>query len=267
MTTLRAPEDAVLVDLAEQLRRAEADRVGLAPLTERCELSSQDGYRIQAINTAHRIQAGQRIVGRKVGLTSLAMQQQLGVDEPDFGVIFENMLIEDGAVLYVDQLVAPRVEAEIAFRLGSDLAGGDVTDEDARRAIADVLIALEVIDSRIADWKIKLPDTIADNASSARMVVGPSLPATPELVDELVRTEITLTEDGVVTASGPGAAVLGHPVRAVSWLARRLSEVGEGLKAGDLVLAGAVHASVALTRGTEVAASAAQLGQVRLRVE
>jgi 2-keto-4-pentenoate hydratase len=267
MTTLGAPADAVLAELAQQLCRAEADRVGIAPLTDQVGISTEDGYRIQAINTARRVQAGERIVGRKVGLTSVAMQQQLGVDEPDFGIVFESMLIEDGGVLYADQLVAPRVEAEIAFRLGADLAGADVTDEQARRAIADVLIALEVIDSRIADWKIQLPDTIADNASSARMVVGPILPATPELVDGLPRTQVTLTEDGVVTASGLGAAVLGHPVKAVSWLARRLSEVGEGLRAGDLVLAGAVHASVALTKGTEVAASAAGLGQVTLRVE
>ncbi|MFG2044931.1 2-keto-4-pentenoate hydratase [Dactylosporangium sp. NPDC048998] len=263
---MTSDHEALLADLAAVLRRAEADRAAIAPLTSGRTLSSEDGYRIQAINTALREAAGERIAGRKVGLTSEAMQRQLGVNEPDFGVLFDSMLLEDGAALALDELVSPRVEAEFAFRLRTDLAGAAVTEAEVRAAVGEVLLALEIIDSRIADWKITLPDTIADNASSARMVAGRPLAATPELLAALPGTEITLSADGHATSSGLGSAVLGDPLSAVVWLVRRLAGFGVGLRAGDVVLAGAVHASVELTPGREVAASATGFETVRVSV-
>ncbi|HKT04004.1 MAG TPA: fumarylacetoacetate hydrolase family protein [Rugosimonospora sp.] len=252
-------------DLAALLSRAERDRVPVPPLTAHADLDSADAYGIQAINTSRRLAAGERIAGHKVGLTSRAMQQQLGVDEPDFGVILEAMLIADGGPLDLDELIAPRIEAEIAFRLGADLEGA-VTDDQVRTAVAEVFLALEVIDSRIADWKITLPDTVADNASSARMVAGRPIRATPELLAALPEIAVSLSEDGHTVAAGTGAAVLGDPIRAVTWLVRRLAGFGGSLRAGDLVLAGAVHASAPLTRGTRVAAQATGFSTVEVRV-
>jgi 2-keto-4-pentenoate hydratase len=247
-------------ELADQLLRAERDRIPVPPLTSHSALDVADAYQVQAINIGRRRADGDRIAGRKVGLTSLAMQRQLGVDEPDFGFILDSMLIADGGALDVAELIDPRVEAEIAFRLGADI-GGDVTDNEARAAIAEVFLSLEVIDSRIANWKITLPDTIADNASSARMVAAPP---TSVALSELPKVEVTLTEDGRESASGVGAAVLGDPIRAVVWLARMLAGFGETLHAGELILAGAVHASVPLRSGVVVAATAPGFAPVRL---
>ncbi|XVV15136.1 2-keto-4-pentenoate hydratase [Actinoplanes sp. CA-131856] len=248
--------------LADQLLRAERDRIAISPLTAQGRVSPEDAYAIQAINTQRRTAAGEVIVGRKVGLTSLAMQEQLGVDEPDFGVVFERMLIPNGGTLFLDELIAPRVEAEIGFRLARDLGGPDVTDQQARAAVSGVFLALEVIDSRIADWKITLADTIADNASSARMIAGPSR----DHPDDLPAVTVSLDVDGKRVAGGVGDAVLGDPIRALTWLARRLDGFGETLRADDLILAGAVHASVALTGGTRVTASAPGFAPVQLTV-
>ncbi|MFF5085018.1 2-keto-4-pentenoate hydratase [Actinoplanes sp. NPDC000266] len=255
MTDIRA-------ELADQLRRAERDRVAVPPLTAQAQLSPNDAYAVQAINTERRLAEGELIAGRKVGLTSLAMQRQLGVDEPDFGVVFDRMVIPNGGTLLLDELIAPRVEAEIGFRLGTDLGGPDVTEEQAGAAVDEVFLALEVIDSRIAEWKITLADTIADNASSARMVTGPG----QKYPADLPGVHISLAVDGEEIATGAGAAVLGDPIKALVWLARRLSALGETLRAGELILAGAVHASVPLTAGTRVTAAAFGFAPVHLTI-
>jgi 2-keto-4-pentenoate hydratase len=214
---------ASVEELAGLLRRAEADRRPLAPLIHlRPELDITEAYAVQDLNTRVRLAAGERLVGRKVGLTSLAMQRQLGVDEPDFGVLFDSMRIPDRGSIMIDELIAPRAEAEIAFVLGRPLSGPDVTVADARAAVAQVLPAIEIIDSRIADWKIALADTIADNASSARVVVGAAVDATPELLATLKDERIELAVNGRMVAQGTGAAVLGDPIEAVAWLARTL---------------------------------------------
>jgi 2-keto-4-pentenoate hydratase len=169
------PVALVHQQLADELAHAEATRRPVPPLTARHpDLTVDDAYAVQEVNTRRRLAAGEWLVGRKVGLTSLAMQRQLGVDEPDFGALLSTMVLADGGAVPLDRLVAPRIEAEIAVRLGTDLAGGDVDLDAARRAVSEVMLAFEVIDSRIADWQISLVDTIADNASSARVVVGPA---------------------------------------------------------------------------------------------
>ncbi|MGC0416895.1 2-keto-4-pentenoate hydratase [Embleya sp. AB8] len=249
-----------LDELAGLLRRAEADGTPIAPLTElRPGLDLASAYAVQDANTRLRLAAGERLAGRKVGLTSLPMQRQLGVDEPDFGVLFESMLIPDGGTVATRGLIAPRAEAEIAFVLGRRLAGPDVSVADAAGAVARVLLAVEVIDSRIADWRIQLADTVADNASSARVVVGPAVEATTELLASLADEAVELSVDGVSAAEGRGAEVLGDPLAAVAWLARTLHPFGAGIEAGELVLAGAVHASLPLTPGTTLSVRSGRL--------
>lgn len=259
-TTPPAPTTADLEELAGLLRRAEADRKPIAPLTElRRGLTISEAYAVQDANTRLRLAAGERLAGRKVGLTSLPMQQQLGVDEPDFGVLFESMVIPDGGSIATGELVAPRAEAEIAFVLGERLAGPDVTVADVRAAVAKVVLAIEVIDSRIADWRITLADTVADNASSARVVVGRAVAATPELLASLADEAVELYVDNALAAEGHGAEVLGDPLEAVAWLARTLHPYGAGIEAGELVLAGAVHASLPLTPGSTLSVRSGRL--------
>jgi 2-oxopent-4-enoate hydratase len=263
---MAATEETRLADLAAALRAAEDSREPIAPLTEEVAgLTVADAYRIQQINVHRRKEEGGLIRGRKVGLTSLAMQQQLGVDEPDFGAIFDHMVIEEGDPIPVSELIQPRIEAEIAFLMESELKGPGVGSADALRAVAGALPALEIIDSRVADWKIKLPDTIADNASSARLVCGGRLTPVDEL--DLRTIGMVLTVDGAVAATGAGAAVLGNPIRCVAWLANKLGEFGVPLRAGDIVLAGALHAAVPVAAGVSVHAEFAELGGVTTRFD
>lgn len=259
-----ASDETTLAALAESLRVAEATRVPIGPLTaSHPELTVADAYRIQQINVHLRKEQGGLVRGRKVGLTSAAMQQQLGVDEPDFGAIFADMLIEEGDAVPVGELIQPRIEGEIAFVMESDLQGPGVSSADALRAVAGALPALEVIDSRVADWKIKLPDTIADNASSARVVCGGRLTPIDDLDLRLVG--MAFSHNGAVVATGAGAAVLGNPIRCVAWLANKLGEFGVPLRAGDLVLAGSLHAALPVAAGDTVHAEFAELGSVTAR--
>ena len=253
-----------LLDVADVLRDAEDSGVPVVPLTEQHpDLTAEDAYLIQQVNVRRRVAAGGVVRGHKVGLTSVAMQQQLGVDEPDFGVLFSDMLVEEGDAISVSQLISPRIEAEIAFVMDSDLSGPGVTALDALAAVSGAVASIEVIDSRIQDWRIKLPDTIADNASCARVVVGGQI--TPLDGLDLRTVGMVLTVDGEVKETGAGAAVLGNPIRCVAWLANTLGTVGSGLKAGDLVLAGALHASLPVGVGTSVRADFADLGSVTTR--
>lgn len=234
-----------LAEVSERLRVAEATRVPVPPPSRDAPLTLQDAYAVQRDNVRFRVSRGGRIVGRKVGLTSKAMQDQLGVDQPDFGVLFADMVVPDGGVIDAGTLLQPRVEAEFAFRLGSDLEG-HVDERDAADAVSEVMLALEVIDSRVEDWRISLADTIADNASSALAVFAEPNEAVPGLLAELPDRVVTLYANGRPAASGPGRAILGDPLTALVWLTGALAGFGEGLRAGDLVLAGAVHASIPL---------------------
>ncbi|WP_309117476.1 fumarylacetoacetate hydrolase family protein [Saccharothrix sp.] len=252
-----------ITEEARLLAAAQRDRRAVTPSAARHpRLTLADAYRVQAAGIELRVAGGARPVGHKVGLTSQAMQAQMGVAEPDSGVLLDRMVLPDGGELDVGEFLAPRVEAEIAFRLGEDLCGG-VDTATARGAVAQVLLALEVIDTRFGSWRIGLVDSVADNASCARVVLGEAVaPSEFELAD----AQIVLDVDGVPTAAGAGRAVLGDPLAALVWLARRLEEFGGGLRAGDLVLAGAVHASVELRAGTEVRAHCPHLPAVHLRV-
>lgn len=243
--------ESALRALADQLRAAEDRRAPIDALSSQLpDLTLAEAYRVQGINVRGRIAAGEALVGRKIGLTSKAMQEQLGVDQPDVGAIFDTMVIPHAGRVEVSRFIQPRLEAEVAFRMASDLPG-PASMESVRAAVGSVMVAAEVIDSRIRDWSIGLVDTVADNASSAAVVFGPEVPAKPDLLDALPGIRVELRESGKAAASGLGSAILGHPLEAVVWLARTLEATGESLKEGDLVLAGAVHASIPLGRGLD----------------
>lgn len=234
---------------AAALREAGSSRVGIAPLTEQYPgLTLESAYAIQRAGIAERLTNGERITGRKIGLTSLAMQEQLGVDQPDYGAITDAMELADGCEFDPALLLKPRVEAEFAFEIGSDLPLNPSYDEVVA-AVSGVALAMEIIDSRIADWRIKLLDTVADNASMARVVWGTFVPATAELLEALPAAVISLRKDETEVCAGPGSAVLGHPLVSLHWLAGAIGAQGDGLKAGDRVLAGAVAAAVDFTPG------------------
>jgi 2-oxopent-4-enoate hydratase len=264
MSPAQATQDTATERFAAELAEAERTGVPIAPLTDRDpDLSVAEAYAVQRCNVDRRVAEGRRIRGRKVGLTSLAMQRQLGVDEPDFGVLLDDMLVEEGDAIAAGELIAPRVEAEIAFVMERDLQGPGVDSAAALRAVAGALPALEAIDSRIADWRIKLPDTIADNASAGRYLLGGRLTAVDRL--DLRLCGAAVTRNGVLADTGAGAAVLGNPIRCVAWLANTLAELGEGLRAGEVVLAGALHAALAVQPGDVVRAELAHLGPVTAR--
>jgi 2-keto-4-pentenoate hydratase len=218
-------------------------------------------YRIQDCNTGHALKVdGRRIAGYKIGLTSVAVQKQLGVDQPDFGVLFEDMAIGNGAVAGASELLQPRIEAEIAFGIGTDLDDPALGLPDLLAAIEWVAPALEVVDSRILDWRIGIVETIADNASSGRFVIGPKTPFSSGI--DLVKCEMSLQENGQTVSRGNGAACLGNPLLAALWLARKLVEVGRPVRAGELVLSGALGPMVKVREGCAYRAAVEGIGEV-----
>ncbi len=221
------------------------------------DLDLEGAYEVQQINIRRALARGDTPTGNKVGLTSRAMQQQLGVDQPDFGVLLSSMYVPNGGTA-PRSLLQPRIEAEIAFVLGADLDADEIGVDEVLRATESVLPALEIIDSRIADWKITLVDTVADNASSGAYVLG-----TPVAVPaDLREVELVLHRGDDQIASGFGRAALGHPAECVAWLARSLRVRGEVLRAGSVVLSGAVHASVPALPGETFTARSQALGSV-----
>ncbi|KQX17426.1 MULTISPECIES: 2-keto-4-pentenoate hydratase [unclassified Sphingomonas] len=231
----------------------------IAPLRDALDPADIDGaYAVQAINTAHWVGEGRRLVGRKIGLTAKAVQAQLGVDQPDFGALFADMRIADGGRLDPARAIQPKVEAEIAFVLGRDIADPDPSIDAIGAAIDHVVAAIEIVDSRIADWKISFADTVADNGSSAFFVLGDD--PRPFAGLDLYSCGMVLEINGDIASIGAGAACLGHPLNAVQWLARTLASRGEPLRAGDILLSGALGPMVALTPGDAVRTRIGGLG-------
>lgn len=257
----------VLVEgIANELIDAESHQYSVAPLTERySELTVADAYQIQLEVIDKKLKAGHKVIGKKVGLTSIAMQQMLGVDEPDYGHLLDTMKIADEATVKIAELISPKVEAEIGFILEHDLVGPNVNYLDVLMATKYVVPTIEIIDSRISDWKIKLVDTVADNGSSARVVVGEKL-STIEGLD--LRTQgMVLYKNEELVATGAGTAALGHPAQAVAWLANKLHEFGITLKAGELILPGALSGAIAVKEGDMIVADFGPLGTVSVSFE
>jgi 2-keto-4-pentenoate hydratase len=268
MTALAADLAARAQQHADALFAAFERGEPVAPPTAGDAALDADGaYAVQrALVDRHRA-AGRRVVGRKIGLTSLAMQRQLGVPEPDYGVLLDSHAWASGACLgrAAERMIAPRLEAELAFVLDRALAGPGVTAGEVLAATRAVVPVWELIDSRVRDWQITLADTIADNASSLGVVVGDRATA-PSGVD-LRTVGLVLERDGEVVATGAGAAVLGHPARAVAWLANALGRHGEQLPAGQLVLSGSFTAAVDAQPGSYRASFGGGLGAVEVRVD
>lgn len=245
---------------ANMLYEAEATRVAIPPLTELDPaLSIDDAYAIQLENVRRVVGEGHRISGKKIGLTSFGIQKQLGVHEPDYGHLFEAMDCKDGRV-EIDRLMQAKIEGEIAFVLKEDLKGGGVTAEDVRRATDYIVAAFEIVDSRVADWRIRLVDTVADNASSGRYVLGSKRVNIAAL--DLPKVHMTLTQNGVLAGEGVGAAVLGDPAEAVAWLSNKLWSYGVSLNKGEIILSGAFSAAPAAKKGDVFVADFGELGRV-----
>jgi 2-keto-4-pentenoate hydratase len=224
-----------------------------------------DAYAIQNAWTESRLSAGEEILGRKIGLTSAAVQEQMGVDEPDYGTLWGSRFfaaVDGRAVAPFDLFLQPRIEGELAFLLGEPPAGDKIEIEDVLDATEAVAATIEIVDSRIADWDIELFDTVADNASYGGYTLGPW---SPELRSEDLRTiGMMMTRDGETVSSGIGAAALGHPARAVAWLLTKLRSFGIEAKAGDVILSGALGPTVPVLRGDEFTLSIH--GQPRLTI-
>jgi 2-keto-4-pentenoate hydratase len=217
-------------------------------------------YAVQAAWVAAQTAAGERIVGRKIGLTSPAVQAQLGVDQPDFGTLLSGMDCAPGEPIDTSRLLQPKIEAEVAFVLARDLDGEHIGAEDVLAATGSVAAALEIVDSRIASWDISIVDTIADNASSGLFTLGTE--RHPAAALDLAACLMTLRRDGDVVSSGSGAACLGHPALAVAWLAATARSCGEPLRAGDIVLSGALGPMVAVLPADHFTAEIGGLGAV-----
>lgn len=236
----------------------------LSPLTEtHPDLTLEDSYEIQLLLVRSRLAAGRTVKGHKVGLTSAAMQKQLGVDQPDYGHLFDDMFFAEHAPIPIDFFVQPRIEPEVAFVLKKPLAGPGVTVFEALAAVDFVLPALEIVDSRIEDWRIGLLDTIADNASSGAVVLG-GRPSPVDLVD-LRLAGCVLTKNAEVVATGAGGAVLGSPINSLVWLANTVGALGVELEAGHVVLPGSCTSMVPVVAGDTVTATFAGLGSVTAR--
>ncbi len=253
-------------EVADELANAERTRVPVQPISSRfAAFDVSDAYRVQTINLRRRLDAGSVRVGHKVGLTNRRMQEQLGVNEPDFGYLLDDMQVQDGHALALGAFIAARIEPEICFLIDRDLVGPGVTRSDVMEATAALAPALEVIDSRIADWQIKLVDTVADNASSARVVVGPWTSLEGGEFD-VIGLEGWIERDGDVVATGHGSDVFGDPALAVAWLVNKLAEFGGGIRAGEIVIPGALTASLPLDSGARFTAAIDGLGSVSVGV-
>jgi 2-keto-4-pentenoate hydratase len=254
---------AVLKGFADELLEATETLEPVAPLRGRLEgMDVNDAYVVQTLQLQKHLADGRVLAGRKVGLTSLAMQQQLGVDSPDFGFFFEDMVHNEGARLPAGAFVSPKVEPEFGFVLKQTLQGPGVTVEQARAAIGEVYAAIEIIDSRIADWDIKLVDTVADNASCGSIAVGTT--PLPVSVEDLTTVACTLRINGEARESGTGEAVMGDPVAPLAWLANVLGEQGVALEAGQLVLPGSFTKALPVVAGESATADFGDLGSLTI---
>jgi 2-keto-4-pentenoate hydratase len=230
-------------------------------------LTPQDAdgaYAVQAASVKAWLESGRRIIGRKIGLTSGAVQTQLGVNQPDYGVLFDDMRIANGGILRASQLLQPKAEAEVAFIMAKDVAERELSRDDLAQAIAYATVAIEIVDSRIADWKITFADTVADNGSSAFFVLGEA--RVPQEGLDLWSCGMVLEKNGRIASVGAGAACLGHPLDAALWLARTLAARGERLRKDDILLSGALGPMVPVRAGDQVRATVAGLGSVSFQL-
>lgn len=251
---------------AERLRSAHINKATIPPLRDEIGVDNLDfAYSIQNINTQLRLSKGARIVGKKIGLTSKAVQKQLGVDQPDFGILFDDMEVLNGLSINMSKLMQPKVEAEIAFVLAEDLDVDNITIVDLISCIDYALPAIEIVGSRIADWNIKITDTIADNASASHFVIG----HTPRTLDEfdVVNCKMEMHKNGTLVSEGQGKDCLGSPLNATLWLANKMVELGQPLQAGELIFSGALGPMSTVAAGDNINVKIEGLGTTSLTFE
>ncbi|OBF05094.1 2-keto-4-pentenoate hydratase [Mycobacterium sp. 852002-10029_SCH5224772] len=253
-------------ELAADLAQAERSGEPIAPLTAAYpDIDVVDAYEIQLINIRQRVAEGARVLGHKVGLSSLAIQQMMGVDEPDYGHLLDEMQLFEDTPVKANRYLYPRVEVEVGFVLNADLPGAGCTEDDVLAATEALVPSIELIDTRITDWKIELCDTIADNASSAGFVLGEARVSARDI--DVKGIDAVLRRNGEVVAQGRTDAVLGNPVTAVAWLARKVDGFGVRLRKGDVVLPGSCTKAIDAHPGDNFVADFAGLGAVRLSFE
>ncbi len=250
--------------LGDSLYDALVARTPIAPLSAaHPDMTIEDAYHVQQRMIARRLEQGDRVIGKKIGVTSKAVMNMLGVHQPDFGYLLDSMVFNEGESVDMDTLIQPKAEGEIAFLLKKDLQGPGVTAADVLAATEGVMACFEIVDSRIQDWKIKIQDTVADNASCGVFVLGDQLVDIADL--DLALAGMVLEKNGEIVVTGAGAATMAHPVNAMVWLANMLGSLGIALKAGDIVLSGAMGAMVPVARGDNLRMTIGGIGGCSVR--
>lgn len=254
----------LIQQLGDELFDALQNRSTLAPLSSRHpDITIADAYAIQQHMMARRLAAGERVIGKKIGVTSKAVMNMLGVYQPDFGWLTDGMVYNEGEAIPANTLIQPKAEGEIAFMLKKTLKGPGITAADVLAATEGVMACFEIVDSRIQDWKIKIQDTVADNASCGVFVLGDRL-VDPRDVD-LATCGMVLEKNGEIVATGAGAAALGHPANAVAWLANTLGQHGIALEAGEVVLSGSLGIMVPVVAGDNLRVTIGGIGGCSVR--
>jgi 2-oxopent-4-enoate/cis-2-oxohex-4-enoate hydratase len=248
----------------DELYQSLLSRIPVEPLTNReADITIEDAYQIQLRMIARRIDAGETVIGKKIGVTSKVVMDMLGVNQPDFGHLLSGMVFNEGEPVDTSKLISPKAEAEVAFILKKDLMGPGVSAADVLRATECVMPCFEIVDSRIRDWKIKIQDTVADNASCGVLTLGGTRRSPRDL--DLALAGMVLEKNGEIISTSTGAAVQGSPVNAVAWLANTLGRLGITLKAGDIILSGSQSPLVPVKAGDSLYCSVGGLGSTSVR--
>ena len=254
----------IITQLGDELYQALTTQTMIEPLTNRYpEITIENAYNIQQRMIARRLEAGERVIGKKIGVTSAAVMNMLGVYQPDFGYMLDGMLYNEGESIDIATMIQPKAEGEIAFILKKDLMGPGITNAQVLAATECVMPCFEIVDSRIRDWKIKIQDTVADNASCGVFVLGDQA-VDPRNLD-LALCGMVLEHNGEIVGTGAGAAALGSPVNAIAWLANTMGALGIPLKAGEVILSGALAAMLPAKAGDNFRVSIGGLGGCTVR--
>jgi len=257
-------DNSLIHQLGDELYQALLSRTPVNPLTDREPgITVEDAYQIQLRMIQRRLDAGETIVGKKIGVTSKVVMDMLKVNQPDFGQMTSGMVFNEGEAIRADSMIAPKAEAEVAFVLKSDLMGPGVTAADVLRATDFVVPCFEIVDSRIRDWKIKIQDTVADNASCGVLTLGGQRKSPRDI--DLALAGMVLEKNGEIVSTSTGVAVQGSPVNAVAWLANTLGRLGIGLKAGEIILSGSQSPLVPVVAGDSLICSVGGLGSTSVR--
>ena len=254
----------LIARLGKELHQALVNCTAVEPLTERHPgLTIEEAYAVQQAMVGHRLAAGQRIVGKKIGVTSKAVMNMLGVGQPDFGYMLDGMIVNEGEAIPMSTLIQPKAEGEIAFLLKKDLVGPGISAADVLAATEGVMACFEIVDSRVRDWKIKIQDTVADNASCGVFVLSSRLVDVRDA--DLITCGMVLEKNGEVVVTGAGAATMNSPANAVAWLANTLGRLGVSLKAGEIILSGALGAMVPVKAGDNLRVAIGGIGGCSIR--